>query len=124
MLVDEQLWMQAFPRLRDEQKDNVVLRFQEKGGKSREIPVRHDLEGYIRADLEAGGISEEAKDRPLFRVGNGRSKELTGYAMDSRVVCDLVKRRLKDAGLPRMFNIWPGMKSRERPGCMTDGRRR
>jgi integrase/recombinase XerD len=89
-------------RLGDFQFDGVqfVLRFQEKGGKSREIPVRHDLEGFIRVHLEAAGISEEPKDRPLFRAGNGRAKELTGNAMDSRVVCDLVKRRLKDAGLP------------------------
>src|SRR4051794_4353189 len=38
-------------RLGDFQHDGTqsVLRFQEKGGKSREIPVRHDLEGYIRA---------------------------------------------------------------------------
>ena len=89
-------------RLGDFQFDGVqfMLRFQEKGGKSREIPVRHDLEGFIRAYLEAAGIAVEAKDRPLFRVGNGRSKGLSGDAMDSRVVCDLVKRRLKNAGLP------------------------
>ena len=89
-------------RLGDFQFDGVQfsLRFQEKGGKSREIPVRHDLEGFIRAYLEAAGIAAEAKDRPLYRAGNGRSGQLTGNAMDSRVVCDLVKRRLKDAGLP------------------------
>ena len=45
-------------RLRDFQHDGTqyVLRFQEKGGKSREIPVRHDLEGHIRAYLDAAGI--------------------------------------------------------------------
>jgi integrase/recombinase XerD len=58
------------------------------------------LEGFIRAYLEAAGISGQPKDQPLFRAGNGRSGLLTGKAMDSRVVCDLVKRRLKDAGLP------------------------
>ncbi len=89
-------------RLGDFQFDGVqfALRFQEKGGKSREIPVRHDLEGFIRAYLEAAGIAGEGKDRPLYRVGNARSGKLTGNAMDSRMVCDLVKRRLKDAGLP------------------------
>ena len=89
-------------RLGDFQHDGnqFVLRFQEKGGKSREIPVRHDLEGYIRAYLDAAGIATEAKDRPLFRAGNGRSKRLGDKAMDSRVVCDLVKRCLKRAGLP------------------------
>jgi integrase/recombinase XerD len=89
-------------RLGDFQLDGVQfsLRFQEKGGKSWEIPVRHDLEGFIRAYLEAAGNTGEAKDRPLYRAGNGRSGLLTANAMDSRVVCDLVKRRLKDAGLP------------------------
>src|SRR5262249_51930893 len=38
-------------RLQDFQHDGgqYMLRFQEKGGKSREIPVRHDLEGFILA---------------------------------------------------------------------------
>jgi len=89
-------------RLGDFQFDGMqfVLRFQEKGGKSREIPVRHDLEGFIRAYLDAAAITADPKDKPLYRSGNGRSGQLTGNAMDSRVVCDLVKRRLKDAGLP------------------------
>ncbi len=89
-------------RLGDFQADGTqyVLRFQEKGGKSREIPVRHDLQGFIRGYLEAAGIAAEPKDRPLYRTGNGRSGLLTGNAMDSVTVCELVKRRLKDAGLP------------------------
>ena len=38
-------------RVGDFQHDGTqyVLGFQEKGGKSREIPVRHALEGHIRA---------------------------------------------------------------------------
>ncbi len=89
-------------RLQDFQSDGsqYVLRFQEKGGKSREIPVRHDLEGFIRAYLDAAKIEMEGKDSPLFRAGNGRTKRLTGNAMSSKVICELVKRRLKDAGLP------------------------
>lgn len=89
-------------RLGDFQFDGVQfsLRFQEKGGKSREIPARHDLEGFIRAYLEAASLAGGPKDTPLFQASNGTSGKLTGRAMDSRVVCDLVKRRLKDAGLP------------------------
>ncbi len=77
-----------------------VLRFQEKGGKSREIPVRHDLEADIRAYLAAAGISAEAKDRPLFRSTLRRTKQLTGNSLTTKAICELVKRRLKDAGLP------------------------
>ena len=89
-------------RLGDFQHDGTqfVLRFLEKGGVSRGIPVRHDLEGYIRAYLDAAGIAGEAKDRPLFRASNGRTKRLTVNAMTSKRICELVKRRLKDAGLP------------------------
>ena len=56
-------------RLQDSQYDGTqfMLRFQEKGGKSREIPVRHDLEVYFRAYPEVAGIDAEAKDRSLFR---------------------------------------------------------
>ena len=44
-------------RLRDFQHDGqqYVLRFQEKGGKSREIPVRHDLEGLYPGLSRGGG---------------------------------------------------------------------
>jgi integrase/recombinase XerD len=89
-------------RLQDFQHDGSqsVLRFQEKGGKSREIPVRHDLEGFIRAYLDAAGIADDAKDSPLFRASNGRSKTLTAGPLSSKRICELVKRRLKDAGLP------------------------
>ena len=55
----------------------MTPRFQEKGGKSREIPARHDLEGFILAYVEAAGIAGEAKDLPLFRASTGVSRTLT-----------------------------------------------
>jgi len=89
-------------RLQDFQNEGsqYVLRFQEKGGKSREIPVRHDLETQILAYLEAAGIAGDAKDRPLFRSTLRRTKQLTGNPLTTKAICELVKRRLKDAGLP------------------------
>ena len=56
-------------RLQDFQHDGeqYVLRFQEKGGKSREIPVRLELQRDILAYLAAAGIGEDNKDQPLFR---------------------------------------------------------
>lgn len=89
-------------RVGDFQYDGTqyVLRFQEKGGKSREIPVRHDLERDIRAYLDAAGIASESKDRPLFRTTNGKTKRLGERPLSSKTICELVKRRLKDAGLP------------------------
>ena len=89
-------------RLGDFQHDGTqyALRFQEKGGKSREIPVRHDLEKFILAYVEAAGIAGEAKDSPLFRASNGRTRKLAAKPLGTERICELVKRRLKDAGLP------------------------
>ncbi len=81
-------------RLGDFQDDGqqYTLRFQEKGGKSREIPVRHDLEGFILAYVEAAGIAGEAKDSPLFRASNGRSRKLAAKPLGTERICELVKR--------------------------------
>ena len=81
-----------------------ALPFSEKGGKSREIPVRHDLEGFILAYVDAAGIAGDAKDTPLFQASNGRTRKLSGKAMTSKRICELVKRRLKDAGLPERLS--------------------
>jgi site-specific recombinase XerD len=82
-----------------------VLRFQEKGGKSREIPVRHDLEGVILAYIAAAGLENEPKDSPLFRAAVNRSaKKLTGNTLTAQKIGELVKRRLNDAGLPSQLS--------------------
>ena len=45
---------------------------------SREIPVRHDLGGLVLAYIETAGIAGDARDTPLFRTSNGRTRTLTG----------------------------------------------
>jgi integrase/recombinase XerD len=45
-----------------------VLRLVEKGGKSREIPAPHDLQGFILAYVEGAGIGGDANETPLFRM--------------------------------------------------------
>ena len=54
-----------------------TLRFSEKGGKSREIPVRHDLELALLAYMEAAAITEG----PLFRTAAGKTEKLTENPM-------------------------------------------
>jgi site-specific recombinase XerD len=76
------------------------LRFSEKGGKSREIPVRHDLELFLLDYIEAAEITEG----PLFRTAVRRTKELTRKAMSGIDICRMMKRRLKAAGLPGQFS--------------------
>ena len=48
-----------------------TLRFGEQGGKSREIPVRHDLEAFLLEYLQEASLKAAAGDTPLFRNGFG-----------------------------------------------------
>jgi site-specific recombinase XerD len=76
------------------------LRFLEKGGKRRDIPVRHDLEGFLLAYLSAAGLTTAPADSPLFRSADGKRDRLTSNGVTGVDICRLVKRRLKAAGLP------------------------
>jgi len=78
----------------------LSLRFSEKGGKEREIPVRRDLERYLNAYLQAAGLADAAGDSPLFRSTTAKTKRLTGRGMTAGDIGHMLKRRLKDAGLP------------------------
>ena len=58
----------ALARLRrgdlEDQGAQRVLRFREKGGQQREIPVRHDLDRWLEAYLQAGRWRRSATLRP------------------------------------------------------------
>ena len=78
-----------------------LLHFAEKGGKAREIPVRHDLErAYLIAYIAAAGLRDVPKDSPLFRSAIGKTKTLTNRSATAGDLGRMVKRRMKDAGLP------------------------
>jgi integrase/recombinase XerD len=89
-------------RLKDLTHDGTqyAFRFAEKGGKSREIPVRHDLERYLREYLAAAVPEDEPKTEPLFRTLVRRTGKFTTNAMTGTDIWRMVKRRLKSAGLP------------------------
>ncbi len=76
------------------------LRFSEKGGKAREIPVRHDLQEILLGYIEAAKITEG----PLFRTAVRRTKQLTTKSMSGIDICRMMKRRLNSAGLPVQFS--------------------
>ena len=80
------------------------LQFSEKGGKSREIPVRHDLDEWIAAYLEGAGLTDAPQASPLFRAGQRRSSPLTDRAMSPLAVQLMLKRRLRAAGLPKILS--------------------
>ena len=71
----------ALARLRrgdlEDQGDQRVLRFREKGGQQREIPVRHDLDRWLEAYLQAARIAADPKETPLFRAAMGKQKKLS-----------------------------------------------
>jgi integrase/recombinase XerD len=77
-----------------------MLRFEEKGGKSREIPVRHDLQQMITAYIEAAGLQQAPKDAPLFRAAIAKTGQLAATAIHVNDICRMMKRRLADAFLP------------------------
>ena len=80
--------------------DQYCLRFNEKGGKSREIPVRHDLQRFIFAYLVEAKCQEAPKESPLFRTAVRRTKQLTERPMTAGDMSRMVNRRIADAGLP------------------------
>ena len=98
----------AIARLRrgdlEDQGSQRVLRFREKRGKQREIPVRHDLDRWLGEYLEAAGIDADPKEAPLFRAALGNRKALSDGPLAANDMRRLLKRRLKDAGLPPIFS--------------------
>jgi site-specific recombinase XerD len=76
------------------------LRFLEKGGKSRLIPVRYNLQLDLLAYLDCFDWNSEPADAPLFRSVAGRTSNLTTQPIRNVDICRMVKRRLRDAGLP------------------------
>jgi integrase/recombinase XerD len=84
--------------------ENRALRFREKGGREREIPVRHDLEAWIDEYIAATGIKDDAKNSPLLRAADGKRKALTGDQYKTHSIRQMLKRRLKDAGLPHLYS--------------------
>jgi site-specific recombinase XerD len=80
-----------------------LLRFREKGGKEKEIPVHHKLEEALDAYLEASGLRAEPHS-PLFRTTAGTNRKLGPRAMTRIDGANLLKRRLKDAGIPGAYS--------------------
>lgn len=77
-----------------------MLHFDDKGGKSRELPVRHDLQTVLFAYLDAAGLREATKKARLFRTAVTRTNQFTKRPMTSHDICRMVKRRVNRAGLP------------------------
>jgi integrase/recombinase XerD len=89
-------------RMRDLAHDGThyLFRFEEKGGKSREIPLRDDLQKTVMTYLSDAGLTDAPRESPLFRSLRRRTGELNESGLTGQDICRLVKRRLKAAHLP------------------------
>lgn len=84
--------------------DQYCLRLTEKGTKQREIPVRHDLRGFLLQYLAAGQLDCSDRASPFFCTTRRRTKQLTTSGMSTGDMSRMLKRRLADAGLPLQFS--------------------
>ena len=78
------------------------LRFLEKGGRDRRIPVRHDLEIFLQHYL-TDVLQGPPRHEPLFRAADSHGG-LSGRRLDRRRVWEMVKRRCRQIGLPDIFS--------------------
>jgi site-specific recombinase XerD len=81
-----------------------MLHFNEKGGKSRELPVRNDLKDIISAYIDAAGLGKALKDTPLFQSALKKQRRLSGRAIHVNDICRMMKRRLKDFEMPLAYS--------------------
>ncbi|MHC4879847.1 MAG: tyrosine-type recombinase/integrase [Planctomycetota bacterium] len=91
-------------------RGQLCLRFHEKAGKRREIPVRHDLQQYLRDYLTALPPESLLPDGPMFLTAARRTKKLTRNPMTAGDIGRMVKRRLRDFGFserlsPHSFRV-------------------
>jgi site-specific recombinase XerD len=97
-----------------------MLHFDEKRGKSREIPVAHDLKVLFDSYLEKTGIRDERRTRVpetgeweplyLFRTAAGRTGRLTKNPMTGNDIYKMMRRHAERAGIggrvsPHSFRV-------------------
>jgi site-specific recombinase XerD len=97
-----------------------MLHFDEKRGKSREIPVAHDLQTLFADYLEKTGIKHERRRRDpatgewepvyVFRTAAGRTGRLTKTPMTGNDIYKMMRRLAERAGIgtrisPQSFRV-------------------
>ena len=81
------------------------LRFVEKGGKEKEIPVHHKLEEVLDVYLARAGLGN-APDTPIFQSARRRKKKrtLSGRPLSRTDAAAMVRRRVQHAGIAGRFS--------------------
>lgn len=62
--------------------------------------MRYDMESFILQYIEAAGLHEAAKDAPHVRTAIRKTNHFTGRTMTGIDMCRMMKRSLRDAGIP------------------------
>jgi hypothetical protein len=88
-----------------------MLHFDEKDGKSREIPVRHALQVIIPEYLEAAGLRNAPAGIALSAGGQGKAYPL-GEPVNADDICRMMKRRLKDIRMSLLYSPTPSTSPR------------
>jgi integrase/recombinase XerD len=81
------------------ERERWWFRFREKRGKRHEVPAHTAAQLFVNAYLDAAGIAGE-KGTPLFRSWSAAEKQFTVQGLARENVAELVKRRVRQAGLP------------------------
>ena len=74
------------------------FRLHEKGGKFHEVPAHHNADQYLHEYIERTNLAGDRK-LPLFRSLAGKTGTLTTSPLRRNNALDMVKRRVKAAGL-------------------------
>ena len=83
------------------QGSRSFFRLHEKGGRYNVVPTHHSAQEYVDEYLEAAVLVEDRKG-PLFRsCAVGRQDRLEDWAMTRATAYRMIKRRARQAGLPR-----------------------
>jgi integrase/recombinase XerD len=74
-----------------------LLRFKEKGGKEKELPVHHKLEQLLDQYLKTTGLEKEPQS-PLFPASIGKTGKLSRRPLVRTDAADMLKRRSRQSG--------------------------
>jgi|ERR1019366_8101079 site-specific recombinase XerD len=83
-----------------EMEGQWILHFTEKRGRLLDIPVRQGLLKILHAYLDGAALRDASAETPLFRSADGRTQTLTEKPFHANDICKMMKRRLRDSGLP------------------------
>jgi site-specific recombinase XerD len=80
------------------QNRRLWVRLHEKGGKRHEMPCHHNLEAYLHAYIDGGGLAGDPKG-PLFRTIGRGTDQLTKTPLPQANAYAMIRRRAKAADI-------------------------